>query len=89
LEEKCVSTHVTLYDETKRCISAAATSRLHQKFGVIDASVATSDILTWHQMWCSQINFWCLMFWMQQSLVLKKVSQYHSTDNFWQQVSRK
>jgi len=19
-------------------------------------------LLTWHQMWCSQINFWCLMF---------------------------
>jgi len=30
----------------QRCSSAAATSRLHQKFGVIDASVATSDILT-------------------------------------------
>ena len=30
----------------QRCSSAAATSRLHQKFGIIDISVATSDILT-------------------------------------------
>jgi len=28
-------------------------------------NIATSDIFTWHQMWCSQINFWCLMFWRQ------------------------
>jgi len=34
--------HYTLPFMTKqRCSSAAATSRLHQKFGVIDASVAT------------------------------------------------
>ena len=30
----------------QRCCSAAATSRLHRKFGIIDTSVATSDILT-------------------------------------------
>jgi len=58
--------HYTLPFMTKqRCSSVVATSRLHQKFGIIDTSVATSDILTWHQMWCSQINFWCLMFWQQ------------------------
>ena len=43
----------------QRRSSVAATSRLYQKFGIIVTSVATSDILTWHQMWCSQINFWC------------------------------
>ena len=32
---------------------------------IFDISVATSDILSWHQMWCSQINFWCLMFCRQ------------------------
>jgi len=30
----------------QRCSSVAATSRQHQKFGIIDTSVATSDILT-------------------------------------------
>jgi len=30
----------------QRCSSVAATSRLHQKIGIIEASVATSDILT-------------------------------------------
>ena len=55
--------HHTLPFMTKqRCGSVAATSRQHQKFGIIDNSVVTSDILTWHQMWCSQINFSCLMF---------------------------
>jgi len=38
---------------------AAATLTLHQKLGITDTSVATSDILTWHQTWSSQINFWC------------------------------
>ena len=52
--------HHTLPFVTKqRCSSVAVTSRQHQKFGIIDTSVATSDILTWHQMWCSQINVWC------------------------------
>ena len=52
----------TLHFMTKqRCSSASATTRLHQKFGIIDSSVATCDILTWHRMWCPQINFWCLM----------------------------
>jgi len=49
----------------QRSSSAAATSRLHQKFGIIDTSVVTSDILTWHQMWCFQINLWYLMLWRQ------------------------
>jgi len=58
--------HKSLPFVTKqRCSSAMATSRLRQKFGIIDTSVAASDILTWHRMWCSQINFWCLMFWRQ------------------------
>ena len=49
--------HHTLPFMTKqRCSSIAAASRLHQKFGIIDTSVATSDILTWHQMWCSQTS---------------------------------
>jgi len=30
----------------QRCSSFAATSRQHQKFGIIDASIATSDIFT-------------------------------------------
>ena len=39
--------HHTLSFMTKqRCSSAAATSRLHQKLGIIDSSVATSDIVT-------------------------------------------
>jgi len=39
--------HHTLPFTTKqRCSSVAATSRQHQKFGIIDTSVATSDILT-------------------------------------------
>jgi len=39
--------HYTLPFMTKqRCSSVVATSRLHQKFGIIDTSVATSDILT-------------------------------------------
>jgi len=55
--------HHKLHFMTKpRCSSAAVTARLHQNFGIIDNSVATSDILTWHQMWCFQIIFWCLMF---------------------------
>jgi len=33
---------------------------LYQKFGIIYTGVVTSDILTWHEMWCSQVNFWCL-----------------------------
>jgi len=37
--------HITLMTK-QRFSSAAATSRLHQKFGNIDTSVATSDILT-------------------------------------------
>jgi len=42
--------HYKLPFTTKqRCSSAAATWRLHQKFGIVDISVATSDILTWHQ----------------------------------------
>jgi len=57
--------HILSFMTKQRYSSAAATSRLHQKFGVIDASVATSDILTRHQMCCSQINFWCLMFCRQ------------------------
>ena len=57
--------HTLPFMTKQRCSSAAATSRLHQKFGIIDTSVTTSDILTWHQLWCSQINFWCLMFWRQ------------------------
>ena len=58
--------HHTLPSSTKqRFSSAAATSRLYQKFGIIDTSVVTSDILTWHQMWCVQINFWCLIFCQQ------------------------
>ena len=24
-----------------------------------------TPLLTWYQMWCSPINFWCLMFWRQ------------------------
>ena len=61
-----MSFHHTLPFMTKqRCRSVAATSRLHQKFGIIDTSVATSGISTWHQMWCSQRNFSCLMFWRQ------------------------
>ena len=52
--------HHTLPFITKQR-SVAATSRLHQKSGIIDSSVATSNILTWHQMWCSQLNFWCLV----------------------------
>jgi len=39
--------HHTLPFMTKqKCISVAATSRQHQKFAIIDTSVATSDILT-------------------------------------------
>jgi len=39
--------HHTLRFMTKqRCSSVAATSRQHQKFGIIDTSVATSDFLT-------------------------------------------
>ena len=58
--------HHTLPFITKqRCSSVAATSRQHQKFGITDTSVATSDTLTLHQMWCSRINFWCQMFWRQ------------------------
>jgi len=34
--------------DSKIRILYTATSRLHQKFGIIDASVATSDTLTWH-----------------------------------------
>jgi len=65
-DRKIVRFHHTLPLMTKqRCSSPAVTSRLHQKFGISDTSVATSDILTWHQMWCSQINVWCLMFWQQ------------------------
>jgi len=45
------------------CSSPAATVRLETApFGVTDPSVATSVIITWHQIWCSQINFSCLMF---------------------------
>ena len=41
-----VGFHHTLPFMTKqRSSSVAATSRLHQKFGIIDSSVATSDIL--------------------------------------------
>jgi len=48
----------------QRCSSTAATLRRHwTKLGIIDTSVAISDILTWHQMLCSQTNFWWLMFW--------------------------
>ena len=58
--------HHKLHFMTKRrCSSAAVTSRLHQNFGIIDTTVATSDILTWHQMRCFQISFWCLMFCRQ------------------------
>jgi len=58
--------HQALPFMTKQSVSSVvATSRQHQKFGIIDIGVATSDILTWHQMWCSQINFWCLMLWQQ------------------------
>ena len=39
--------HKSLPFVTKqRCSSAMATSRLRQKFGIIDTSVAASDILT-------------------------------------------
>jgi len=38
--------HTLPFMTEQRCSSAAATSRLHQKFGIIDTSVATSDILT-------------------------------------------
>ena len=48
---KIMRFHQTLPFITKqRCSSAAATSTLHQKLGIIDTSVATSDIVTCHQM---------------------------------------
>jgi len=53
--------HRTLPLMTKqRCSAAAATRRRHQKFGIIDISVATSD-LSWHQMWCLRYisDVWC------------------------------
>ena len=52
--------HHTLLFMTKQRCSSAATSRLHQKLGIIDTSVATPDILTRHRIWCSQTYFWCL-----------------------------
>ena len=61
--------HTLPFTTKQRCSSAAATARLHQTFGIIDNSVATSDMLTWrwHQMWYSQINFWCLMLFVNKS----------------------
>ena len=64
LKKSAFPPHVTLYDETKVQVGCGDLDQ-HQKFGIIDTSVATSDILTWHHMWCSQTNFWCLMLWRQ------------------------
>jgi len=48
IERKVRFHHMLPFMTKQRCSSAAATWRLHQKFGIIDTSVsvATSDILT-------------------------------------------
>ena len=78
--------HHTLPFMTKqRCCSAAATSRLHPKFGVIDASVATSDKLTWHQTWCSQIYVWCFVEKSDVDWVV--VFVFHNSSHFRTKIS--
>jgi len=50
IERKMRFRHMLPFMTKQRCSSAPENSRLHQKFGIIYSSVATSDILTSHQM---------------------------------------
>jgi len=73
--------NVTVYDKTKVHFGCGYLET-SPEIGIIDTSLATSDILTWHQMTCSQINLWCLMFSQQTWCGLVIVFVFHISSHF-------